>query len=99
MWKESSFRLGKGLGNGTLCPPPPLFLFNLVVDVLSRMLQKAIRSDLIRGLGNDLLEGGVVSLQYADDTILFIDKDVDKTENLKWILTYFELMSGMRVNY
>jgi hypothetical protein len=29
------------------------------------------------GLGNDLIEGGggvVISLQYADDTILFLEK-------------------------
>jgi hypothetical protein len=54
---------------------------------------------LIQGLGDELVQGGVISLQYADDTILFLSKDVSKTENLKWILTYFELLSGMRVNY
>jgi hypothetical protein len=30
---------------------------------------------------------------------LFIDKNEDYAHNLKWILTCFELMSGMRVNY
>jgi hypothetical protein len=61
MLKESFSRLGKGFGKGTLYNPPPP-LFNLVVYVLARMLQKDVRSDLIRGLGNDLVEGGVVSL-------------------------------------
>jgi hypothetical protein len=28
-----------------------------------------------------------------------VDKSSEKAENLKWILNYFELMSGMRVNY
>jgi hypothetical protein len=28
-----------------------------------------------------------------------LSKDVHKAENLKWILTYFEILSGMRVNY
>jgi hypothetical protein len=32
-------------------------------------------------------------------TIFFVDKSGEKAENLKWILNYFELMSGMRVNY
>jgi hypothetical protein len=45
------------------------------------------------------IPGGVISLQYADDTILFVDKDITYVENLKRILTCFELMSGMRVNY
>jgi hypothetical protein len=66
-----------------------------VVDVLSRMLQKAARVYLIGGLGNDMIERGVVNLQYTYGTIIF----VDKATNLKWILTSFGLMSGMRVNY
>jgi hypothetical protein len=90
------FQTGKGLRQGD--PLSPL-LFNLVVDVLSRMLQKAARVGLIRGLGENLVSRGVVSLQYADDTILFVDKYEEKAENLKWVLNYFDLMSGMRVNY
>jgi hypothetical protein len=30
---------------------------------------------------------------------LFVDKDVEKARNLKWILTCFELMAGMIVDY
>jgi hypothetical protein len=41
----------------------------------------------------------VTSLQYADDTILFFDNDPMYARNLKWILTCFEMMSGMRINY
>jgi hypothetical protein len=89
------FQTGKGLSQGD--PLYPL-LFNLVVDVLSRMLQ-AVNAELIRGLGGNLVPRGVVSLQYVDDTILFVDSCKEKTEDLKWILNYFELMSGMRVNY
>jgi hypothetical protein len=63
------------------------------------MLQKVAGVGLIKGLGNEIIEGGVISLQYVDDTILFLDRDKEKVENLKWILTYFELMSGMRMNY
>jgi hypothetical protein len=36
------------------------------------MLQKANRNRLIEGLGKDLIDGGVISLQYADDTLLFM---------------------------
>jgi hypothetical protein len=28
-----------------------------------------------------------------------MDTDLKKAENIKWILTCFEMMSGMRVNY
>lgn len=50
-------------------------LFNLVGDVLTRMLMKGANMGLIRGLGFDFRDGGVISLQYADDTILFSDID------------------------
>jgi hypothetical protein len=48
-----------------------------VVDALTRMLQKASSVGLIRGLGRDLVLGGVVSLQYADDTMLLVHHDVE----------------------
>jgi hypothetical protein len=74
-------------------------LFNLVVDILTRMLQKATRGDLIDGLGGDLIDGGVVSLQYADDTILFLANKEEYARNLKWLLSCFELMYGIQINY
>jgi hypothetical protein len=60
-------------------------------------LKKVANSGLIKGLGESVVEGGVISLQYADDTILFVDKEYAK--NLKWTLTCFEMMSGMMINY
>jgi hypothetical protein len=36
---------------------------------------------------------------YADDTILFVDYNEEYAKNMKWVLTCFELMSGMRINY
>lgn len=41
----------------------------------------------------------MVSLQYADDTIIFLENDIDVAGSMKWILTCFELMSGMRITY
>ena len=63
------------------------------------MLKKAVAAGLIRGLGSDLVENGVVNLQYADDTILFLDANEKVVKNMKWIFTCFEQMSGMRINY
>jgi hypothetical protein len=70
-----------------------------VTDILSRIMQKVVDAGLIKGLGSDLVDNGVISLQYADDTILFMEKNETYAQNLKWILTCFELMSGMRINY
>jgi hypothetical protein len=41
----------------------------------------------------------VVSLQYANDTLIFLEKDVSVAFNLKWMLTCFEQISGMRINF
>ena len=90
------FKTGKGLRQGD--PLSPL-LFNLVGDVLTRMLVKGASQGLIRGLGADFREGGIISLQYADDTILFSDTKPDHLLNLKGILLWFEQLSGMRVNF
>jgi hypothetical protein len=48
-------------GSDNRIPCPPL-LFNLVVDVLTRMLQKVGSGNLIEGLGNEIIEGRVISL-------------------------------------
>jgi hypothetical protein len=94
--KGEFFYTGKGLRQGDPLSP---ILFNIVVDTLSRMLQKANRNRLIEGLGNDLIEGGVISLQYVDDILLFMGGNEDQARNLKWLLSCFELMSSMRINY
>jgi hypothetical protein len=94
---ESDFFLtGKGLRQGD--PIAPL-LFNCVVDVFSRMLVKGTNCGLIRCLCPNFIPGGVVSLQYANDTLLFLENDPQVALNLKWILTCFEQISGMRINF
>lgn len=54
------FKPGKGLRQGD--PLSPL-LFNLVADVMTKMLMKASANDLISGLLPQVVDGGVVSLQ------------------------------------
>lgn len=49
-------------------PISPL-LFNLVVDVLTRMLDRGASSSLIKGLQTEFTPSGIIFLQYADSTI------------------------------
>lgn len=63
------------------------------------MLSKASHHGFIQGLCESICPGGVISLQYADDTILFSSSNSDKASNLKWVLTCFEQVSGMKINY
>jgi hypothetical protein len=79
-------------------PLAPL-LFNFVVGIFSRMINKGSSCGIIRGLCPHLVPSGVVSLQYADDTLIFLEKDERNAVNLKWTLTCFEQISGMKINY
>lgn len=81
--ESAYFKPGKGLRHGDPLSP---FLFNLVGDSLSKMLMKAVNKGLVRGLLENFKEGGIVSLQYANDTILFAKAEESILVNLKCII-------------
>ena len=62
------------------------------------MIKNAQKNKLITGLASDLIPEGVAVLQYADDTIICLEDDIDKAVNLKLLLYLFELMSGLKIN-
>jgi len=90
------FRSFKGLRQRD--PLSPL-LFNLVGDAFSAMLNLACRQGELEGLVPHLIENGLSHLQYADDTVIFIKNSQISLRNLKFILFYYEAMSGMKINY
>ena len=45
------------------------------------------------------MDGGVSILQYADDTILFLEHSLEKAVNMKLILSLFEQLSGLKINF
>jgi hypothetical protein len=51
------------------------------------------------GLLKSFCPSGIISMQYADDTMLFLDNKIAYVMNLKWIFSCFEQMSGMRINF
>ena len=90
------FIAGRGVRQGD--PISPL-LFNFTADVFTKMLIKAANGGLITGLLHGFNRTGVVSMQYADDTLLFLQNDRSRALNLKWLLSCFEQLSGMRINF
>jgi hypothetical protein len=45
------------------------------------------------------VDGGLSILQYADDTILFLEHNLEKTQNMKLLLCAFEQLSSLKVNF
>jgi hypothetical protein len=80
------FSTYQGLRQGD---PLSLILFDLIADVLTIMIKHAIEQGLITGLASKNLEG-VSILQYADDTILLFEDNLEQARNLKFLLCLFE---------
>jgi hypothetical protein len=45
------------------------------------------------------VDDGISILQYADDTIIFMDHDLDKAQNMKLLLCAFEQVSRLKTNF
>jgi hypothetical protein len=74
-------------------------LFNIVADMLAIMIERAKNDGLIEGVIPHLVDGGLSILQYANDMILFMEHDLGKAQNLKLILSAFEQLSGLKINF
>ncbi|WVZ50554.1 hypothetical protein U9M48_001796 [Paspalum notatum var. saurae] len=81
---SSFFKTGKGLSQGD--PISPL-LFNLVVDVLTRMMSKSSEASMICGLFMQMIQSFFSSLNK------------EHLINLKCIRVWFERISGMSINF
>lgn len=90
------FQTHKGLQQGD--PMSPI-LVNVVAVMLKILIGRAKEEGQIGGLVPHLVDGGVSILQYADDTILFMEHDLAKTRNMKLILCLFEQFLGLKINF
>jgi hypothetical protein len=45
------------------------------------------------------VDHGLSILQYADDTIIFLENDQQRAKNMKLLLCAFEQLSGLKINF
>jgi hypothetical protein len=90
------FQMKRGLRQGD--PMSPI-LFNIVADMLALLINRAKTDGEIRGVLSHLVDDGLSILQYSDDTIIFLDHDLEQAKNLKLLLCAFEKLLGLKINF
>ncbi|WVZ53763.1 hypothetical protein U9M48_004664, partial [Paspalum notatum var. saurae] len=92
----SYFQARKGLRQGDLLSP---ILLNIVADMLAIIINRTKSEGKVNGVIPYLVEDGLSILQYADDTVIFLDHDLEKARNMKVLLCLFEKLSGLKINF
>jgi hypothetical protein len=67
--------------------------------MLAVLIARAKEDVQIGSLVPHLVDGGISILHYADDTILFMEHNLEKAINMKLILYFFEQLSGLKINF
>ena len=67
--------------------------------MLAILFSRAKEDNQFAGVVPHLMEGGLSILQYADDTIVSMDHNLEHACNMKLLLTAFEQMSGLKINF
>ena len=76
-------------------------LFVIVMEALSRLLDRAVREGLCSGFTvgkSDETSLMVSHLLFADDTLIFCDADSDQISKLRYVFSWFEVCSGLKIN-
>ncbi|KAK3228764.1 hypothetical protein Dsin_000645 [Dipteronia sinensis] len=87
------FKLEKDLRQGDSLS---LLLFNVAVEGLSALFKKAESLDLIKGVTFGAEAVHVSHLQFADDTILFLQPNMNYLMNAKRILRIAKRIEGLQ---
>ena len=67
--------------------------------MLAILIARAKDVGQIEGVIPHLIQNGLSILQYVDDTILFFSHELPKATNMKLLLSLFEQLSGLKINF
>lgn len=91
------FKAFRGFRQGD--PPSPI-LFITVLEVFSRLMDRAGELNLFSGISVNRGEDRVLvsHLFFADDALIFCNPDLSSLLYLRCIFLCFKLVSGLRIN-
>jgi hypothetical protein len=67
--------------------------------MLAVLINRAKSDGQITGVIPELTNDRLSILQYADDTILFMDHNIEQARYIKLLLSAFEQMPGLKINF
>lgn len=91
-----NFQPQRGLRQGDPLSP---FLFNIVVEAMNLMLERAKAKGLLSGVQVGPNGINLTHLQFADDTLILCNNNLEELMEIKRILRFFQVMSGLKINF
>ncbi|GKV50356.1 hypothetical protein SLEP1_g57064 [Rubroshorea leprosula] len=90
------FKMEKGLRQGDPIAP---FLFLIVAEGLNVLIESAVNKELFQGI--PIGSGGlnISHLQFANNTVIMGKANPSNIKAVKGILRWFELISGLKINF
>jgi hypothetical protein len=67
--------------------------------MLAILISRAKEEGQVVGVVPHLVDDGLSILQYADDTIIFMDHNIQHAKNMKLLLCVFKQLSGLKINF
>ena len=93
--------LVNGNPSGLFASSLSLLLFVIIMEALSRLLDRAVREGLCSSftVGTSDENSLMVShLHFGDNTLIFCDADSEQISNLRYVFTWFEVVLGLKIN-